>query len=253
MKSLPIFKSHYSLGKSILTLDAPVDKKGKPVESSIFHILTTNKLDTLVLVEDCMTGFLEATQHCQTHKIKLVFGLRLSVTSSIENQDEASLKKRAKYVIFARNQAGYEALIKIWSFATKDGFYYNPCIDFNHLTRLWNDNLILAIPFYDSFLQLNAFEGHVHVPEFGVIRPVVLLESNDLPFDPYLRKKASEYAEKNGFDTLEVSSIYYKSKADFIAYVTFRCISERTTVEKPELNHMGSDSFNFDRWLTNNT
>lgn len=253
MKSLPIFKSHYSLGKSILTLDAPVDKKGKPVENSIFHLLLTNKLDTLVLVEDCMTGFLEATQQCQSNKIKLVFGLRLSVTSNVEGQDEASLKKRAKYVIFARNQAGYEALIKIWSFAAKDGFYYNPCIDFPNLNRLWNDNLILAIPFYDSFLQLNAFEGHVHVPEFDAIKPIVLLESNDLPFDTYLRKKASEYAQKNGLETVEASSIYYQSRLDFIAYLTFRCISERNTIEKPEFNNMGSDSFNFDRWLRNNT
>ena len=252
MRSIAMFKSHYSFGRSILTLEEPFDKSGKPVENSIFNLLVVNKLDTLVLVEDNMTGFLEAAKNCQSNNIKLIFGLRLSVTKSVCNQDEASLKNRAKYIIFARNQAGYQALIKIWSFAAKNGFYYNPCIDFENLEKFWSDNLILAIPFYDSFLHLNSFEGLFHVPKFDVIKPILLLENNDLPFDEYLRGKASEYAKKNEFDTTEANSIFYKSRLDFIAYMTFRCISERTTIEKPELNHAGSDSFNFDRWLRNN-
>ena len=248
MQKLPLFKSHYSLGKSILTLNKPAGNIDQP-SVSIVDLVTHAKLDFMCLVEDNMTSFLEASKHCQDKKLKLIYGLRLNVTENALAQDEASLKKRAKYVIFAKNNAGYKALIKIWSFAAKEGFYYTPCIDFAHLKKFWNENLVLAVPFYDSFLNLNAFEAHVHIPEFDVIKPIFLLESNDLPFDPHLREKVASYASKNGFETLEAQSIYYKSKLDFIAYLTFKCINNRTDIEKPEFDHLGSDSFNYERWL----
>jgi DNA polymerase III alpha subunit len=248
MQILPLFKTHYSLGKSILTLEKPTGNiESYPV--SVIDLAIHAKIDFLTLVEDNMTGFLEASKHCQDKKLKLIFGLRLSVTNDVVNQDEQSLKNRAKYIIFAKNSTGYKALIKIWSFAAKDGFYYNACIDFKNLKRLWNDNLILAIPFYDSFLHLNSLEGHFHVPDFSAISPIVFIEDNQIPFDPVLRKKASDFANSNNFPIVETRSIFYKSKLDFISYLTFKCISERTSIEKPEFNHMGSDSFNYDRWL----
>lgn len=254
MKKLPLFKSHYSLGKSILTLDEPFDKKGQPVERSIINLVLANKMDTLTLVEDNMTSFLEASKRCNENKLKLIYGLRLEVTENISNQDESSLKKRAKYVIFAKNNSGYKALIKIWSLASKEGFYYNPCIDFKHLKKFWNNDLILAIPFYDSFLHLNSLESHVHVPEFETcIKPILFLEDNQLPFDKYLRGKVQEYAKNNGFEVLEVQSIFYRSKVDFIAYMTFRCIHNRTDIEDPKLDHFGSDLFNYEHWLSENS
>ena len=56
---IPIFKSHYSLGRSILTLSP----SGNPVSDapvSIFDILLENKIDELFLVEDSFGGFRRA-------------------------------------------------------------------------------------------------------------------------------------------------------------------------------------------------
>ena len=82
---IPIFKSHYSLGRSILTLDTPGDPTpDSPV--SIFDILLENKMDELFLVEDSFGGFLEAYQNSKDNKIKLNFGLRLSFLCDIEEK-----------------------------------------------------------------------------------------------------------------------------------------------------------------------
>ena len=253
MQKLPLYKSQYSLGKSLLTLNKPLGTIDQASSVSIVDLVAHSKQDFMCLVEDNMTSFLEASQHCQNKKLKLIYGLRLDLTEDIAHQDEASLKKRAKYVIFAKTKNGYQALIKIWSVASEQGFYYNACLDFKHLEKFWCNELVLAVPFYDSFLHLNAFEAHVHVPKFDVIKPIFLLESNDLPFDPHLRKKTVDYADSHGFQTLEAQSIFYKSKRDFISYMTFRCISNRTDIEKPELNHFGSDTFNYERWLAENS
>jgi len=50
MKILPLFKSHYSIGKSILTLDK-AGSSSKEGSSSIVDIVKENKLDQVFLVE----------------------------------------------------------------------------------------------------------------------------------------------------------------------------------------------------------
>ena len=75
---LPLFKSHFSIGKSILTLDDPSkQKEGK--SDSIFSIAKDNNLKELVLVEDSLTGFMQAKKISDSMGIKLIFGLRLDM------------------------------------------------------------------------------------------------------------------------------------------------------------------------------
>ena len=45
-----------------------------------------------------------------------------------------------------------------------------------------------------------------------------------------------------------VEKNYYKDKKDFKAYLTFRAINQRTTLGKPNFEHMGSDKFSFESW-----
>ena len=55
---IPLFKSHYSLGRSILTLEDKDEKDDYP--DSIIQICKENKMKELYLVEDNMSSFLEA-------------------------------------------------------------------------------------------------------------------------------------------------------------------------------------------------
>lgn len=250
MKILPLFKSHYSLGKSILTLEEPFNKKGKPETSSIFYLAKSNNLDTVCLVDDNVSGLLQASKVADENKIKLIFGVRISILDNMLEKNEDSLKKIAKYIIFVKKPSAYKNLIKIWSIAAKDGFYYEPRIDFKTLKKFWDDDLLtLAIPFYDSFLYLNSYESHIHVPDFGSIKPVLLAENNDLPFDDFLNEKVLKFSQDNNLDLIQAQSIYYNKHKDFLAYITRRCIDNRTTVEKPELQHMSSNEFCFEKWL----
>ena len=85
---LPLFKSHYSIGKSILTLKDP----SKCIENgsdSVFKIAVENNLDKIILVEDSLVGFFEAYRMSKQLGIQLIFGLRLSMRNS--DQDEEFL------------------------------------------------------------------------------------------------------------------------------------------------------------------
>jgi len=251
MEVLPLFKSHFSIGRSILTLEDEEKEDNQP--DSIIDIAKDNNLKEINLVEDNMTSFLQAYTNTKKYNINLRYGLRISINDDMTERSEESRQKTSKVVIFFKNEQGYKDLIKIFSTAAKDGFYYEPRIDFKTLKSLWSDkNLILCIPFYDSFIFNNTLRGTVCVPDLEFTRPILFIENNSLPFDHIIKDKVLAYAKANKLETLNTKSIYYKNGKDFKAYLTFRCINNRTTLNKPELSHMTSNRFSFESLSTKN-
>ena len=192
---LPLFKTHYSLGKSILNLSL---EDNQPDESdSVFSILKENKMKELILVEDSMTGFLEAYHNSKELNIKLIFGLRITVCLDMQDKSGESLKTNSKVIIFSKNNDGYKKLIKIFSFAARKGFYYEPRIDYKNLKSFWSESdLKIAIPFYDSYIFKNALENSVCVPELDFADPTYFIEDNDLPFDSLIKQKITKITRK---------------------------------------------------------
>ena len=127
---IPLFKSHYSIGNSILTIEEIFEKD----------------LDKIVLVEDSMTGFRKAKKESENLKKQLLFGLRLNVAS--ENNS-------SKLIFFAKNNEGIDSLRRIYTktYTEQDGIYK---IDLKDLKGIKT-----VVPFYDSFL-------HKSIHNFGV-------------------------------------------------------------------------------------
>jgi DNA polymerase-3 subunit alpha len=247
---VPLFKSHYSIGRSILTLEQ-ADSSKLDGPDSIIDIASQNKLERVFIIDDGMGGFLQASINLKEIGVPFHFGMRMIVCDDMDKKDEESLKTSSKIVVLCKNYEGYEQLIKISSLAAKEGFYYRPRIDYKNLEKLWSEDLMLMIPFYDSFLHNNIASYSFCVPKFSFTSPVFSLEDNGLPFDFLIKKQVLDFvAEK--FETLNTQSIYYKDKKDFKSYLTFRCINNRSTLNKPNLDHMCSDSFCFENWKEQN-
>jgi len=241
---IPLFKSHYSLGRSILTLEDKDEKDDYP--DSIIQICKENKMKELYLVEDNMSSFLEAYSNCRKNNIKLNYGLRISVTESMSDKSEESKTKSSKIILFFKNKKGYQQLTKLYSVAAKEGFYYEPRLDYKTISKNWTDDLILCIPFYDSFIFNNTLKNSLCVPQFDFTKPIFFIEDNDLPFDSLVKQRALSFAEKNNLKIYKVQSVFYKERKDFKAYLTFRCINNRSVLNKPNLDHMSSNEFCFE-------
>tara|TARA_Y100000592_G_C5481893_1_gene326134 strand:- start:8863 stop:9624 length:762 start_codon:yes stop_codon:yes gene_type:complete len=245
---IPLFKSQYSLGRSILTLESKESLLDEGPDS-IVDLATQSSLKEVYLVDDCMSGFLQAYKNLSQENIKLIFGLRISICADMSDRSEEQIKKTSKYIIFCKNVEGYKRLIKISTNASREGFYYHPRIDFKSLRDFWDDDLLmLCVPFYDSFLHNNLLKGNVCVPEFTFTNPTFFTEDNTLPFDNLLKEAVSKYANMNNFEIQQTKSIFYAKEEDFKAYLTFRCINNRSTLDKPNLDHMCSSKFSFETW-----
>jgi len=94
---LPLFKSHYSLGRSILTLE---NSETAPDEAdSVFDICKENEMNEVVVVDHNMSGFLQAYQNSKDLNIKLIFGVRLTICNDMSQKDADSLKTNNKIII----------------------------------------------------------------------------------------------------------------------------------------------------------
>ena len=199
---LPLFKSHYSIGKSILTLDDP-KKVTENGSDSIFKIAKDNSLKKIILVEDSLVGFFEAYKRSKELGIDLIFGLRLSVRNSSLEDDANS---QHKVIIFSKTSNGCKLLNKIYSKAFCD---FSGFLDSQSLKDIWNDNdLKLCIPFYDSFIHVNNFLFANCVPDFSFAKPTMFIERNNVSFDYLLESKVKEFASNNQLETLLVKTIY---------------------------------------------
>jgi hypothetical protein len=243
---IPLFKSNYSIGKSILTLDLPEENPDESKSDSILQIAKDNNLDKLFLVEDSMTGFLEAHKACKNLNMQLIFGLRINCCNDIadENRD----KSKHKIIIFAKNDGGCKLLNKIYSTAYCDNSGF---VDCKYLDSIWSDEkLRLGIPFYDSYIFNNLFSFSSCVPNFSFTKPLYFVERNNLPFDDILERNVRAIEP----ESISAKTILYKQKSDVFAFQTYRCITNRSfgkeqSLSSPNLNHFGSDEFCWESYM----
>lgn len=232
---IPVFTSHYSFGKSILTLELP--SKCNPNGSrSIFSILEEHDHEELFLLENSMTGFPQAVNNAEEQGVQLIYGIQLPFEGG------------HKINVFSRNSKGCGALSKIYS----ETFAKENCLcDEEILKENWSDkNLILAIPFYDSFIHRNLTTFEACTPNLIPFSPTFFLQDNGLPFDNLIRATVEKYTSKNSLKTQEIKSILYEKKEDVEALQTYKCICSRkfgkSSLSKPNLDHFGSNEFCFE-------
>lgn len=251
----PIFKSHFSVGKSILTLNAPKGPNSLDSSDSVFDIVSENNLDKVVLVEDSLMGFLQAKKICDELGKQLIFGVRLDCVEDVNNiKDPKDIKCNHKIILFPKNSDGCKHLNIIYTLAKTE---CKGWIDLDILSKHWEENdLCLAIPFYDSFLFNNITSFQSCFVNFNFTKPTFFIENNGLPFDFLTKNAVAKYCSINGFSTELVQSIYYKNKEDFSAYLAYKLICGRSffagkdlSLEKPNFDHLGSDEFCWESYL----
>jgi DNA polymerase III alpha subunit len=251
---IPLFKTHYSIGKSILTLSSDTEENAIG-PNSVIDLAVKNNISDLFFVEDSFMGFLEAKKACENIGVNFIFAISLNFCDNISeiNEDEKSVPFH-KINIFSKSSLGCKILYKIYSECHCNK---HKIIDLNILKEHWDqDHLSMSIPFYDSFLFKNLFSFDKFCPSLTFFKPTFFIEDKGLPFDSFLKDHIVSYASQNKFDTQETHTIYYKDKKDFDAFLSYKLICSRSSyggfkssLEKPNLDHMSSDQFSFESYL----
>lgn len=239
-----LFKTHYSFRKSIIQ----VENFKEGLDTNLVNLCLDNNISQCVIVDDSIGSIQPAFNTLSEKGISLIFGLRLSFVNNVEDMSDASNNSSHKNIIFCSNKSSYESLINISSKASTDFYHKFPRVDYNYIHSVWNDDLTLAIPFYDSFIFNNMFTRNSCIPDYRDIQPTLFIENHELAYDFYLQKAIENYSKETGLEVIETNSVYYPYKRDFQAWKLHKIMgksgfSKNSGLIKPNLNHCSSNTF----------
>lgn len=246
---LPIFRSHYSIGSSILTLDPPEDEIKDNAPVSVFSIAKKHGLKNIFLCEKSMGGFVEAYKNAEKYGFNLRYGIEMFCCADMNDKSEASLKTEHKIQVWLKSTDSYSRFCKLVTAANTEGFYYVPRIDEKSLEGLLDANMSITIPFYDSFISQNLLTFGECAFDCAKFDPVFFLEKNNLPFEPIIEKGLSPYLEQ--YKSMKTKTVLYYKKEHIAAFLALKCKCNRSTFSRPNFDHFSSDEFCFESYLEN--
>jgi DNA polymerase III alpha subunit len=249
MNIIPIFKTHGSLSKSILSYEDTNDIVAlSPV--SIMGIIDKYKLPKAVVIEDSFLSF-PSLYAGLAKKCELIYGINFTCCQNALDKSEGSLKTEHRISILMKNSNGYKDLLKIHNLihTNQDYFYYRTRVDFDIIKKYWTDNLLLLIPPYDNFIHKNLLSNSVCVPDFGTIKPILTFAKQNLPFDYLLEEAITKYAPSNNYDLQEVHPVYYYKDVDVKSFYTYKLIENRSKFSEPKLDFFCSNNFSWESYL----
>ncbi len=95
---------------------------------------------------------IEFYKACQKAEIKPILGVDFYLAARTRFDKEAGIDSRRKrLVVIAKNETGYQNLIKLVTYSHLEGFYYKPRIDRELLER-YHEGLIVVIPTFNGEL-----------------------------------------------------------------------------------------------------
>ncbi len=251
---IPVFYDHSSK-KSILTYWKEKElTPGGPL--SIIKLCKDAGVKHIYGVSDSFATFIEAYKNCREAGIKFRFGVELWMCDDAKVHNEDSLYNEHKIIIFSRNSAGYQDLIKIFSaaHASRENFYYKARFDFNQLNALWTNNLTLALPFFDSFIARNAIGYNSHIIPNLPAKPVLFREQNaQHPMESSINDALDAFNIAGEYEEVPCKTIFYEKRAHLDEYTVYRCIHNRgASFDEPKMDYFCSPTFSFEDYLALN-
>ena len=229
---IPLFKSSYSIGKSLLRIE------------DILDIAQKQKLKKVILVEDNFYGFRVANKAFLHAEIPMIYGVRISVVQ--DSSDETS----SKIILFPKNNKGVNNVRKLY---TKSKVGVGEVLNLSETGANEFEDVKIGVPFYDSYIYNNIFHFGLCKINLEKLDHFFLEEDNSHPFDFQIKSTLSSMNIK----TEKAKSIYYKNREDFHAFQMYKAVCSRRqgrvpTFSNPNLNDFCSDNFCFESYLEDN-
>lgn len=258
MSLLPIFRSHYSIGNSLLTFDAPGSAKpGNPL--SVFDL--AKDLSEVVVADERIDGYIEAYKAADKEKKKLCFGIKFKVVPDCADKSQESIKNESSVIVFFRNYEGYRDMIKLYSRAWgAEGSFVSKVkgreqiygrVDWKMLKECWTANFKIAFPFFSSFIARNTMTMASIVADLAFVENLTFfIEKNSgLPFDFLIENAVKRYIkDKESAQVVDCKTILYPTKAHIEAFVTLRALHSHTTFDEPNVQHLHSNEFSWESY-----
>ncbi len=207
--------SHYSLLNAL----------PKPIE--LAQVASEDGQKALALTDaGALYGAIDFYKACTKTGIKPIIGLDAYLAPRTRFDKETNLDRpRARLVLLAKNNIGYENLIKLVTKSNLEGFYYHPRVD-RDLLKTHSEGLICLIPSFagetSQHLKVNDMERASidldwYQSTYGQDCYLELTHHPELVDHKKLQDKIRQLSKDSGVPTVASHDVYYLKPEDSLA------------------------------------
>ncbi len=199
-----------------------------------------------------MFGVIDFYRECLKNDIKPVIGCEVyTAARGMLNKDSEKDKRQGHLVLLAKNNTGYQNLIKIVSEGYTKGFYYKPRID-KELLRQHSEGLIALSACLAGDVQqkllLRDYEGAkteaLELLEiFGEGNFYLELQDQGLQEEADILPDMVKLHEETGIPFVATNDVHYVRQEDAKAHDVLLCIQTGSTVDEENRMRFANDQF----------
>jgi len=166
------------------------------------------------------------------------------------DKDSVLDRKQGHLVLLAKNQQGYENLIRLVSLANKEGFYYKPRID-HELLEQYHEGIICLSACLAGKIQHELLNGNYDAAKEealfmkGLFGEDFYLEMQDQHLEEEIpvNKGLKQLSKELGIKLVATNDVHYINREDAKAHDVLLCIGTKSNLADPDRMRFPNDEF----------
>ncbi|MBF0521589.1 MAG: DNA polymerase III subunit alpha [Candidatus Omnitrophica bacterium] len=223
---------------------------------SLIQKCVTNQMPAVAMTDHGnIFGAVDFYQNATASGIKPIIGSETYITKTGTRFDKTPQQKgnASHIVLLAKNQIGYQNLLKLVSAGYLEGFYYSPRIDKDILSKhaegliglsaclkgevsqhLLDGNFHLALKAADDYMQI-----------FGKENFFLEIMDQGIPEQKIANEGLLQISKQLSVPLVATNDVHYLEKAQARAQEALLCIQTQTTLDDPNRMRLSTDEFYF--------
>jgi DNA polymerase-3 subunit alpha len=214
------------------------------------------KMDSLAITDHgSMFGAIDFYTEAQKAGIKPIIGCEAYIAPGSRLEKSAGGIDEAAYhlILLAKDEAGYQNLMKLVSIGYLEGFYYRPRIDKEVLARHSKGLIGLSaclkgeVP---SLLQEKRFNDALKTADtylniFGKGNYYLEVQGNSIPEQKVVNDGLIKIAKELNLSLVATNDVHYLTRERAASHEALLCIQTQTTLDDPNRMRFQTDEFYF--------
>lgn len=230
--------TEYSLLDGAVRLVHPVVDKDNPNKTKKTHPLSdalkAMGMNAVAITDHGnMYGAYTFVQTLRADGIKPIVGQEFYVAEDLYVKTPEVLKQRYHLILLAKNQKGYENLMKLSSKAFVDGFYMRPRIDLDHIAKHSEGLICLSACLAGKIPRLILAGKYEEAKQYAIrMRDMfdegdfyIELQDHHLPEDAIVNNQLVKIAREIGVKVVATNDVHYLKREDADMQDTMMCIT----------------------------
>ncbi len=208
------------------------DDKGKP--SDLIKYVAQHKMPALAMTDHGnIFGAIEFYNCCQQEGIKPIIGMEAYVAPKSRTERSGTLSGSNNHLtLLAKNNQGYENLMKLTSLSYREGFYYKPRVDWESIEKYHEGIIALSGCLKGKIAEaaLNGGEDAViglagqYQEIFGKEHFYLEVMDHGIENQRKVDRVLQEVSKKTGIPLVATNDCHYFKKDDAFAHDVLLCI-----------------------------